>query len=367
MSGDISKKKSVELYGVVKRFDSITAIDSVNIDIPAGEFCTLLGPSGSGKTTLLKIIAGYETPTEGIVKIAERDVCDVPVAKRNIGMVFQNYALFPHMTVAGNIAFPLEMRGCPRGEITERVAATLALVDLADLGERYPRELSGGQQQRVAVARALVFEPDILLMDEPLGALDKNLRQAMQFELKKLHRRIGVTIIYVTHDQEEALYLSDRIVVFNHGRVVQEGTPETLYNSPDSAFVANFLGECNLIYARVAEDGAKLKAKLSTGALVTLPAVQPEQELKMIGIRPERITIGKDALHCENRFEAIIVEVFFLGQGYKVVATAADFSWTIIIKNRLRLPDLNIGTTIEIGFDWQDLILITQPDKAYDT
>ena len=202
MSGDISKRKNVELSGIVKRFGSFIAINGVDINIPAGEFCTLLGPSGSGKTTLLKIIAGYELPNEGMVKIAGLDVADVSVAKRNIGMVFQNYALFPHMTVAGNIAFPLEMRHRPRTEITERVAATLALVDLANLGERYPRELSGGQQQRVAVARALVFEPDILLMDEPLGALDKNLRQTMQFELKELHRRVGVTIIYVTHDQE---------------------------------------------------------------------------------------------------------------------------------------------------------------------
>lgn len=361
MSGDISKRKNVELSGIVKRFGSFIAINGVDINIPAGEFCTLLGPSGSGKTTLLKIIAGYELPNEGMVKIAGLDVADVSVAKRNIGMVFQNYALFPHMTVAGNIAFPLEMRHRPRTEITERVAATLALVDLANLGERYPRELSGGQQQRVAVARALVFEPDILLMDEPLGALDKNLRQTMQFELKELHRRVGVTIIYVTHDQEEALYLSDRIVVFDQGRVAQEGTPETLYNAPESKFVANFLGECNLVSASAVRECAEPQAKLSNGALITLPVATPEQPLTMIGIRPERISIGEYALACENQFEANIEEVFFLGQGYKIVARAADLSWTIITHNRLRLPDLNVGAIIKIGFDRQDLILITGP------
>jgi putative spermidine/putrescine transport system ATP-binding protein len=361
MSGDISKRKNVELCGIVKRFGSFIAINGVDINIPAGEFCTLLGPSGSGKTTLLKIIAGYESPNEGMVKIAGLDVADVSVAKRNIGMVFQNYALFPHMTVAGNIAFPLEMRHRPRTEITERVAATLALVDLANLGERYPRELSGGQQQRVAVARALVFEPDILLMDEPLGALDKNLRQTMQFELKELHRRVGVTIIYVTHDQEEALYLSDRIVVFDQGRVAQEGTPEKLYNAPESKFVANFLGECNLVSASAVRKSAEPQAKLSNGALITLAVAPPEQPLTMIGIRPERISIGEYALACENQFEVNIGEVFFLGQGYKIVARAAGLSWTIITHNRLRLPDLNVGAIIKIGFDRQDLILITGP------
>lgn len=332
------KSKSVDLNNIVKRFGSFTAVDNVSINIAAGEFCTLLGPSGSGKTTLLKMIAGYETPTEGQVKVDDEDVSHVPVEKRNVGMVFQNYALFPHMTIAKNIAFPLEMRKTPKAEIEKRVKETLELVGLGDLGGRYPRELSGGQQQRVAVARALVFEPDILLMDEPLGALDKNLRQAMQYELKKLHRRIGVTIVYVTHDQEEALYLSDQIVVFNEGRVAQKASPETLYNKPNSSFVADFLGECNLFDASV--------FKVS------------DSDVSKVGIRPERLAIGEQAKSKENQIEAIVEEILFLGQGYKIIAKSEEQDWAITLANNITLPDLKNGDTVSIGFDADDLILL---------
>ena len=349
-------KKSVELSNIIKRFGDFTAVNNVNINIAAGEFCSLLGPSGSGKTTLLKIIAGYETPTEGLVKIDGSDVGHVPVAKRNIGMVFQNYALFPHMTVAKNIAFPLEMRKLSKAEISERVQSTLDLVGLSELGERYPRELSGGQQQRVAVARALVFEPDILLMDEPLGALDKNMRQAMQYELKQLHQRIGVTIIYVTHDQEEALYLSDRVVVFNEGSVAQEGAPEMLYNTPRSAFVADFLGECNIIPATKDNKGAKLES----GLTLNLPEGSEEIPFIKIGIRPERISIRDAALACENNFVALIEEVHFLGQGYKVIAKAENYRWSIVTQNKLSFPNLKIDDNISIGFNAEDIIQIIE-------
>ena len=353
MTGLNSNKKSVEVCNIVKRFGDFTAVDNVSINIAPGEFCSLLGPSGSGKTTMLKIIAGYEDPTEGTVKIDGQDVGNVPVAKRNIGMVFQNYALFPHMSIAKNIAFPLEMRETPQNEIDRRVKDTLNLVGLGELGGRLPRELSGGQQQRVAVARALVFEPDILLMDEPLGALDKNMRQTMQFELKQLHQRIGVTVIYVTHDQEEALYLSDRVVVFNEGRVAQEAPPETLYNTPNSAFVANFLGECNLVPVTADGDGVSLLS----GRTLNLSLKGEKGAVNMIGVRPERMTIGDAAKMCENQFDAVIEEVFFLGQGYKVIAKAEGVNWTIVSQNRLSMTKLTVGEQIPIGFDVDDAIL----------
>ena len=349
-------KKSVELYNIIKRFGDFTAVNKVNISIPAGQFCSLLGPSGSGKTTLLKIIAGYETPTEGLVKIDGNDVGHVPVAQRNIGMVFQNYALFPHMTVKKNIAFPLEMRKLSKRVIAERVQSTLDLVGLGGLSDRYPRELSGGQQQRVAVARALVFEPDILLMDEPLGALDKNMRQAMQYELKQLHQRIGITIIYVTHDQEEALYLSDRVFVFNEGCVAQEGVPEMLYNTPRSAFVADFLGECNIIPAIKDNKGAKLES----GLTLILSEGNEEIPFIKIGIRPERISIGDAALACENNFVALIEEVHFLGQSYKVIAKAEKYRWTIVAQNKLSFSNLKVGDKISIGFNAEDIIEIIE-------
>lgn len=346
--------KSVELTNIVKKFGSFTAVDDVSINIKAGEFCTLLGPSGSGKTTLLKIIAGYETPTDGSVKINNRDVSHVSVEKRNIGMVFQNYALFPHMTIAKNVAFPLEMRKIPKKEIKERVQETLDIVGLSELGERYPRELSGGQQQRVAVARALVFEPDILLMDEPLGALDKNLRQSMQFELKKLHRRIGVTIVYVTHDQEEALYLSDQIVVFNEGSIAQKDAPEKLYNAPNSAFVADFLGECNIFPAKI--DGNK--ALLDNG--MALKIYGENNFLQKIGIRPERLIIGVAAKNCENSFEATIDEVFFLGQGFKYILNANGQIWTAVSQNNLNTEEYKKGEIVSVGFDANDIISLTK-------
>ncbi len=355
----VKEIKSVELHSVTKKFGTFTAINGIDINIPSGEFCTLLGPSGSGKTTLLKIIAGYEAPTEGLVKISGKNVNDVSVAKRNIGMVFQNYALFPHMTVASNIAFPLEMRRHPRSEIAERLDTTLKLVDLVNLGTRYPRELSGGQQQRVAVARALIFEPDILLMDEPLGALDKNLRQAMQFELKKLHQRLGLTIIYVTHDQEEALFLSDRIIVFDKGTVAQEASPEELYNAPISEFVANFLGECNLLPIKTLKDYDHPKIRLQTGVVITLNFPKPEKPLKTIGIRPEKIMLDQESKDCENQFNATILDVFFLGQGYKIKVYAEEIQWTIFAPNRLKLPEIRKGMGLKIGFNSEDLILMS--------
>jgi ABC-type Fe3+/spermidine/putrescine transport system ATPase subunit len=239
---------SIKLDQVTKSFDGrVVAVDGVTLDIAAGEFFSLLGPSGCGKTTSLRMIAGFEQPDSGRVLVGESDITDLPVHKRDMGMVFQSYALFPHRTVAENVAFGLRMRAVPKPDIQRRVAAALAQVALTGMEERKPGQLSGGQQQRVALARALVVEPPVLLCDEPLGALDRKLRQQMQFELKELQKRLGVTLVFVTHDQEEALAMSDRIAVMNRGRVEQVGAPTEIYERPRTRFVADFIGEINIL------------------------------------------------------------------------------------------------------------------------
>jgi putative spermidine/putrescine transport system ATP-binding protein len=247
---------AIKLQHVTKIFDGkVVAVDDVTLDIKAGEFFSLLGPSGCGKTTSLRMIAGFEMPESGRVHVGGEDITDLPVHRRDMGMVFQSYALFPHRTVAQNVAFGLRMRDVPRAEIARRVAAALAQVALTGFEDRRPNQLSGGQQQRVALARALVIEPRVLLCDEPLGALDRKLRQQMQFELKELQRRLGVTLVFVTHDQEEALAMSDRIAVMNRGRVEQVGAPTEIYERPRTRFVADFIGEINLL-----EDGPRPRA-----------------------------------------------------------------------------------------------------------
>jgi ABC-type Fe3+/spermidine/putrescine transport system ATPase subunit len=247
---------AIKLDDVTKVFDGkVIAVDGVTLDIAAGEFFSLLGPSGCGKTTSLRMIAGFEFPDSGRVHVGGQDITDVPVHRRDMGMVFQSYALFPHRTVAENVAFGLRMREVPRPEIERRVKAALAQVALTGLEDRRPAQLSGGQQQRVALARALVVEPRVLLCDEPLGALDRKLRQQMQFELKELQRRLGVTLVFVTHDQEEALAMSDRIAVMNNGKVEQVGAPTEIYERPRTRFVADFIGEINIL-----EDGARARA-----------------------------------------------------------------------------------------------------------
>ncbi len=247
---------AIELQQVTKTFDGkVIAVDGVTLDIRAGEFFSLLGPSGCGKTTSLRMVAGFEMPDSSRVHVGGQDITDLPVHRRDMGMVFQSYALFPHRTVAQNVAFGLRMRDVPKPEIARRVAAALAQVALTGLEDRKPGQLSGGQQQRVALARALVIEPRVLLCDEPLGALDRKLRQQMQFELKELQRRLGVTLVFVTHDQEEALAMSDRIAVMNGGKVEQVGAPTEIYERPRTRFVADFIGEINLL-----EDGPRPRA-----------------------------------------------------------------------------------------------------------
>jgi putative spermidine/putrescine transport system ATP-binding protein len=279
---------------VTKTFDGrIVAVDGVTLDIAAGEFFSLLGPSGCGKTTSLRMIAGFELPDSGRVHVAGRDITDLPVHKRDMGMVFQSYALFPHRTVAENVAFGLRMRDVAKPEIERRVEAALALVALTGLEERKPGQLSGGQQQRVALARALVVEPPVLLCDEPLGALDRKLRQQMQFELKELQKRLGVTLVFVTHDQEEALAMSDRIAVMNHGRVEQVGAPTEIYERPRTRFVADFIGEINIV-----EEGGRPRA-----------------------LRPEKIRLVPAA---EARVAGVVETANFLGGSTLYRIRAAD-------------------------------------------
>ena len=290
----------VSIRNVRRDYGAVVAVDDVSLDINAGEFVSLLGPSGSGKTTLLMMLAGFEQPQSGSITIGGRDVTRVPPNKRDIAMVFQKYALFPHMTVAENIAFPLSMRNVDRSERARKVDAALEMVKLQGYGTRKPSELSGGQQQRVALARAIVFEPPVILMDEPLGALDKKLRQHMQIELKQLQRRLGATVIYVTHDQEEALTMSDRVAVLNHGRLMQYGPPRELYDHPADAFVADFLGEMNFIEGVVTEVGVGSCNVASAGSAVSAPSIAGlgKGSAVRLAIRPEFIEIRASGSLC---------------------------------------------------------------------
>jgi ABC-type Fe3+/spermidine/putrescine transport system ATPase subunit len=316
--------ESVTIQGLTKCYGDVVALNDVSLDVPAGEFCTLLGASGSGKTTLLKVIAGFEAHDAGTIAIGGRDVGGTPVAGRNIGMVFQNYALFPHMSVHRNVAFGLEMRRFAQTEIEKKVREALALVSLSDLAERFPSELSGGQQQRVALARALVINPDILLMDEPLGALDKNLRQSIQLQLKALHREIGATIVYVTHDQEEALHLSDRIVILDEGRIVQTGPSRELYFSPVNPFVAGFLGECNFL---TLDDGSE------------------------VGLRPEALLITAAGAGSGSRIEMTLETAVFMGSGVKLVGRYRDQQVVALVGNDELGETPEPGSLVELSFD----------------
>ena len=288
----------LHLRDVAKSYGAVQAVERVSLDVRKGEFVSFLGPSGSGKTTTLTMVAGFENPTSGRIFLNGRDLMQLRPWQRNIGMVFQNYALFPHMTVAQNVAFPLKMRGVPKSESARRVGEVLDLVSLGAYASRHPRELSGGQQQRVAVARGLVFRPDVLLLDEPLGALDKNLREQMQIELKRIHREVGTTMIYVTHDQTEAMTMSDRIAVFNHGKLEQIGTPLEVYNRPKTHFVGQFVGESNFFEARV-QEGSR-RAVIEAMGEIELPRDAPAEiagrRTVTVMARPERLRIVDDAV-----------------------------------------------------------------------
>jgi putative spermidine/putrescine transport system ATP-binding protein len=312
----------VELRSVQKTYDGRTrVVHDLDLSVAKGEFLTLLGPSGSGKTTILMMLAGFEIPTSGDILLDGRSIARLPPHKRDIGVVFQDYALFPHLTVNENVAFPLAVRGRARAEIASRVERALAMVRLGPLGDRRPAQLSGGQRQRVALARALVFEPRLVLMDEPLGALDKQLREHMQIEISHLHKEIGVTIVYVTHDQSEALTMSDRIAVFDQGVIQQVATPSELYEAPRNAFVAGFIGENNLLAgAPRSRRGDTCVVALEGGGEVEALAASAGEvgEAASLSLRPERVRLDPPEGELPNVFDAVVRELIYQGDHTRV-------------------------------------------------
>ncbi|KUF09183.1 ABC transporter ATP-binding protein [Pseudoponticoccus marisrubri] len=349
---------SVHLKNIVKRFGSFTAVHPTDLEIPEGHFVTLLGPSGCGKTTNLRMIAGLLDPTEGEILIGGRRVNEVPIHKRNLGIVFQNYALFPHKTVAQNVAFGLHYRDVPKSEIPGKVAAALELVQLPDVGERYPKALSGGQQQRIALARAIVTEPDVLLLDEPLSALDANLREDMRVELKRIQDKIGVTTVFVTHDQSEALAMSDKIVVMSAGRVEQMGTPEEVYNTPASEFVANFLGASNILDATcrdVSGGTAQLEAPLfgAFGVPAAKAGGVSPGPARMV-LRAEKLLIQPPGTTAEGQVqaEARIETVDYQGQTVRYFLRVGDTQLQAI--NMIDERPFEEGAAVTAGFRPQD-------------
>jgi putative spermidine/putrescine transport system ATP-binding protein len=310
------------LRSVVKSYDGKhNAVDDISIDVARGEFLTFLGPSGSGKTTTLLMIAGFENPTSGTIELDGRDLALSKPHRRNIGMVFQNYALFPHMTAEQNVIFPLRMRRFARSEIAARAAKMLALVGLASFAQRYPRELSGGQQQRVALARGLVFNPDVVLLDEPLGALDKNLREQMQVEIKRIHRELGITMIYVTHDQTEAMTMSDRIAVFSNGRIAQLGSPPDIYHRPMGRFVAEFIGDSNIFSGKI-DAGRPGVVELAGIGTVRIAAGNTTTGDVDLMIRPERLQPTHNVAAIDaNELEITVTDVINYGDSILVIGT----------------------------------------------
>ena len=328
----------VEFLGVGKTYDGVTqVVHDLELTVHEGEFLTLLGPSGSGKTTCLMMLAGFEAPTAGRIRIAGERVDDIPPRRRNIGMVFQNYALFPHMTVGGNLAFPLEVRRVDAATTAQRVRRALELVRLTGFEHRKPGELSGGQQQRVAIARALVFEPSLVLMDEPLGALDRRLREEMQYEIRRIQRTLGVTVVYVTHDQQEAMAMSDRVAVFNRGRIQQVAPPEVLYEEPERGFVATFIGDNNLLHGRVVAAGGDV-CEVDTGdGIVQAFLVAPlgVGDAATLAIRPERVALAAEPGLYSNEFDADVDDIAFLGDHLRVrVSVCGSSSFVVKIPNR---------------------------------
>ncbi len=348
----------VRFDDVQKTYDGeILVVKGFNIDIAKGEFVTMLGPSGSGKTTCLMMLAGFEPPTHGQIFLEDRPINNVPPHKRNIGMVFQNYALFPHMTVAENLAFPLQVRGIAKSDIQSKVQRALDMVELGQFGARRPGQLSGGQQQRVALARALVFEPNLVLMDEPLGALDKQLREHMQFEIKHLHERLGITVVYVTHDQSEALTMSDRIAVFNDGIVQQLASPDQLYEAPENAFVAQFIGENNRMRGTVREmKGKQCRVEVEGGEVLALPVrVDGVGSPTMLSLRPERVAIEPSNDNLANVFEARIEELIYLGDHIRArMMVCGNGDFIVKVPNAHGHADLREGANVRVGWAAED-------------
>ena len=320
----------------------MVALDHVSLQVAQGELLTILGPSGSGKTTLLKVVAGFETPDAGRVTVGGADITKLPPARRDIGMVFQNYALFPHLSVAANVAFPLEMRNVAKPEIERRVAEALAMVELKGYEARLPRQLSGGQQQRVALARAIVFNPRLLLLDEPFGALDRKLRETMQLEVRRLQRRLGLTTIFITHDQEEALVLSDRIAVMSRGTIQQIATTTEIYERPANDFVADFVGESNIFHGTLTAPGS---VTLDGGRILQVRSDKPAGSKVGVLMRPERFVASG-----ANAFAGEVIESVYLGTSFKL-RLACEGGFELLVRQPARGALPAAGTSVTVGIE----------------
>ena len=354
-----SSDNIVVFDSVQKSYDGeILVVKDLNVEVERGEFLTLLGPSGSGKTTVLMMLAGFEVPTHGEIRLDGTPINNVPPHKRGIGMVFQNYALFPHMTVAENLAFPLEVRGMNKSDTEAKVKRALEMVRMPEFGGRRPGQLSGGQQQRVAVARALVFDPELVLMDEPLGALDKNLREEMQYEIKHIHEELGVSMVYVTHDQSEALTMSNRIAVFEDGVIQQLASPSDLYERPDNAFVAGFIGENNKLMGTVKSiDGTNCTVDLDGGGTVTALKVNVGNagDRTTLSLRPERVVVNPVAGSVPNTRPAKVEELIYLGDHIRTrVNIAGNNEFIVKVPNAHGHAILSEGAEVTLGWEAED-------------
>ena len=354
-----AKEAFVRFDKIDKSYDGeVLVVKNLNLNIAKGEFVTMLGPSGSGKTTTLMMLAGFETPTNGEIFLEGKPISKIPPYEREIGMVFQNYALFPHMTVQENLSFPLEVRKLSKSIVTERVKKVLDMVELGDFATRFPAQLSGGQQQRVALARALVFEPRLVLMDEPLGALDKNLREQMQYEIKHIHERIHITVVYVTHDQSEALTMSNRIAVFNDGVVQQLSTPDVLYEKPENSFVAQFIGENNRFDGTVKDiNGKYCSVEIDGGGNTTALKINVDQvgQRTQLSVRPERVSVNLSNEKNDNKFTGSVKELIYLGDHIRVrldVCKNSDFIVKIPNEGNVSFKE---GDTVNLAWQADDI------------
>jgi spermidine/putrescine ABC transporter ATP-binding subunit len=359
----MTKGSSIQIRNLVKRYGDVLAVDDISIEIQSGEFLTLLGPSGSGKTTTLMMVAGFEIPDSGEIFVDDQPIIFIPAYKRGLGMVFQHYSLFPHMTVERNIGFPLRMRKLDKKERAKKIGPVLELVKLSGYENRMPRQLSGGQQQRVALARALVFNPRCLLMDEPLGALDKKLREHMQLEIKQIAHSLNITVIYVTHDQSEAMTMSDRIAVMNEGKIIQVGPPDEIYDNPINYFVADFIGESNFIEGKIEKcDHQTFYFKTERGIVFKAYANKhksPGSQGHLV-IRPEKISFVEQNQSYANQFEAVIEEIIYLGDTttYKTILVRDGTELTIKQHNKAIRRRLKKGDKIDIGWDEKDNCIV---------
>ena len=354
-----SNEALVRFENVQKSYDGETlVVKDLNLDMQKGEFLTMLGPSGSGKTTCLMMLAGFEPATNGEIYLDNVPINRVPPHKRGIGMVFQSYALFPHMTIGENLSFPLEVRKMGKSDREAKVKHALEMVQLGSFADRRPAQLSGGQQQRVAVARALVFDPEVVLMDEPLGALDKNLREQMQYEIKHIHENLGITVLYVTHDQSEALTMSNRVAVFDAGVIQQLAPPDMLYEEPNNAFVADFIGDNNCLKGTViSENGNSCVVKTSDGSEIVANKINIAGVGKpsTLSIRPERVIVNPEPGQVPNVFQAKAAELIYLGDHIRTrMEVCGNSDFYVKIPNSTHHANLNKGDTVSIGWNEYD-------------